>query len=156
MKTSMSKTKILITTLLSFVLTFLIYDISYSSESIEIKNSGLNKQNIENMLTYDQLDYINTKSLEFYICPEFIEAILEYEEDNRFHIINKKDDLEFYKNMNQGIEYILYLFETYEDPAIVLDMYKFGYCNTDDNFELSEYANNVLKRSEELERLHGK
>lgn len=61
-------------------------------------------------------------------------------------------------NVEYGTDYLVKLFEEYQDDAYVLDVYN-GNPNAQSNFEkgiVSRYANKVLKRAEELERFYGK
>lgn len=63
-----------------------------------------------------------------------------------------------YKNMYVGAQYLAELFAEYEDAATVLMVYH-GEKNAVQNGKsgkLSSYATEILERSEELERFHGK
>ena len=63
-----------------------------------------------------------------------------------------------YDNILTAADYLSELFEKYQDPALVLDIYN-GNSRAMYNYEngiVSSYATKVLERAEELEELHGK
>ena len=114
------------------------------------------------------------------ICPEFLEAIIETESRgqadaenggckglmqisekwhrDRMKRLGVTDILDSYSNILVGVDYLAELFEEYGEASLVLDIYhgdsKAMY--NDENGILSEYAEKILGRSAELERLHGK
>lgn len=119
---------------------------------------------------------------EFNICPELLLAIAERESDfqadatngsckglmqvsigcHKQRFINAgwspEDWADSYKNMYVAGEYLHELFEEYEDVATVLAIYH-GERNAVQktrNGKLSGYVLDILSRSEELERVHGK
>lgn len=117
---------------------------------------------------------------EYGICPELLMAIIEKEScgkadaqngscvgllqisskwhKNRMKKLGVTDLKDEQSNVLVGCDYLLELFEEYEDPALVLMIYhgeKDAIRNWE-NGEVSEYATSILKRSEELERAHGK
>lgn len=111
------------------------------------------------------------------ICPEFLTAIAfqesrynpnaEYEGCVGLMQVSKKwhwdrmerlgiiDLEEPYGNMLVAADYLKELFEKYKDPAMVLQVYN-GDSNAkaywDGKAEMSEYATQIIKISEELER----
>lgn len=118
---------------------------------------------------------------EYGICPELLQAIAwkesRYQEGasnggceglmqvaDRWHS-DRMEQLEVTDlydpagNMEVAADYLLELFELYEDPGIVLMVYN-GDSRADRYLQtgegLSEYAREVLSMSEELERRHGK
>lgn len=58
-------------------------------------------------------------------------------------------------NMRVAADYLSDLFEEYEDVGTVLMVYH-GESGAVDKIELSSYADEILTRSAELERMHGK
>lgn len=126
------------------------------------------------------IDYIEIICQERGICPELMEAVIERESgwdpeavngdciglmqvsekwhQDRMERLGVTDLTDPYDNILVGIDYLSELFELYEDVGAVLmkwngDSRLSEYLETG---ELSEYAEKVLKRSAELERLHGK
>lgn len=126
------------------------------------------------------IDYIEIICQERNICPELVEAIIEAESSwnpkaqngdciglmqvseswhqDRMERLGVTDLTEPYDNILVGVDYLSELFERYEDVGAVLmkwngDSKLSEYLETG---ELSEYAEKVLERSAELERLHGK
>ena len=63
-----------------------------------------------------------------------------------------------YKNMYVAADYLAELFDDYEDVGIVLGVYhgESGAVSRGKKGQLSSYVNQILERSEQLERLHGK
>lgn len=119
---------------------------------------------------------------EYNICPELLQAICwkesRYNEkaidstgscyglmqikaschQNRIERLRTEDLYNEYDNIQLGADYLAELFEKYEDAGLVLMIYH-GEKNAiqkAENGQISDYANDVLKKSEELERLHGK
>lgn len=119
---------------------------------------------------------------EFNICPELLEAIAFYESSYDPTVTNGNckglmqvnptvhklrfeeagwttaDWSDAYKNLYVAGDYLAELFEQHEDVATVLMIYH-GESNAVEkgkNGNLSSYAKKILKRSEELERAHGK
>lgn len=115
------------------------------------------------------------------ICPELLEAIA-YQE-SRFEPTAKNGSCkglmqvsschnqkyidagwspndwdDSYKNMYVAAQYLLELFETYEDIGVVLSVYH-GESNAvskAQNGNLSTYVTEIIERSERLERSHGR
>lgn len=126
-------------------------------------------------------EYAEIIGNEFNICPELLEAIAWHESRytatvtngsckglmqlsscHKYRFVdagwssNEWDDP--YKNMYVGAQYLSELFETYEDVGIVLGLYH-GEQNAiarGKSGKLSSYVTEILERSEELERIHGK
>lgn len=117
---------------------------------------------------------------EYGICPEFIMAIIEREScgqpdvengsckglmqvsvkwhKDRMERLGVTDIFDERSNILVGTDYLSELFEKYEDPATVLMVYH-GEKNAvkkSENGKISKYAQGILKRSEELEKLHKK
>lgn len=118
---------------------------------------------------------------EYNVCPELLMAIIEKESSGKKFAVNgdcvglmqistkwHKERMERlgvtdlcdeYSNVLVGTDYLMELVEEYEDIGIVLMAY-----NGDSRVEkamngecdISYYAKWILKRSEELERAHGK
>lgn len=114
---------------------------------------------------------------EYGICPELLMAMIERESSGRpdaesggckglMQISDRwhKDRMERLKvtdiydvdgNIHVGADYLAELFEKYEDVGIVLMVYH-GEKNAATKTELSDYADLILTRSAELERMNGK
>jgi len=120
---------------------------------------------------------------EFNICPELLEAIAYQESRYTANVTNgtcrglmqvntnvhksrfinagwdTSDWSDPYKNMYVAAEYLAELFDEYEDVALVLYLYNGDTTNAKrykQNGYISKYVSSILKKSEELERLHGK
>ena len=133
------------------------------------------------MNEYEIMQIANNVGEIYGISPEFLASIAYYESrwnpdvsngsckglmqvSERWHknrmkklgVSNLKDP---YGNMMVAADYLRELFEKYDDPAVVLMKY-----NGDSRAEkfikgsagISQYAENVLEKSMELERKHGK
>lgn len=114
---------------------------------------------------------------EYGICPELLMAMIERESSGRPDVESggckglmqisdrwHKDRMERLEvtdiydvdgNIHVGADYLAELFEKYEDVGIVLMDYH-GEKNAATKTELSDYADWILTRSAELERMNGK
>lgn len=117
---------------------------------------------------------------EYGICPELLMAIIERESmgkedaendgciglmqiNEKWHKDRMKhlmaDDLyDSYSNILIGADYLMELAVEYGDIGLVLMKYN-GFSKAEEYYEqgkLSNYAEKILERSEELERAHGK
>ena len=114
---------------------------------------------------------------EYGICPELIMAIIERESSgqadaenggckglmqisdrwhtDRMELLKVTDIYDVDGNIHVGTDYLAELFEKYEDVGIVLMVYH-GEKNAANKEKLSSYADWILTRSEELERMNGK
>lgn len=126
------------------------------------------------------LPYINTVCEKYCICPELVMAIIEHESGGRTDAINgdckglmqinepyhldrlqrlgATDLYNPYENILVGVDYLAELAAEYEDITLVLDIYS-GNSKAFQNYEngiVSDYAEEILERTAELERLHGK
>lgn len=114
------------------------------------------------------------------VCPELLMAIVEAESSgnpeakngnclglmqvsqrwhyDRMERLGVSDLFDPYGNILVGTDYLMELAYKYGDLGLVLDKYN-GNSKAEYNAEngiVSEYANKVLTRAEELERIHGK
>lgn len=117
---------------------------------------------------------------EYSICPELLEALIETESSgnpqatcgncrglmqvnsdihkDRMKRFDVSDIYDSYGNILVGTDYLAELFDEYEDLPIVLMLYN-GQSNAvakGDQGKWSSYADKIMKRSEQLERIHGK
>ena len=126
------------------------------------------------------IDYIEIICQDKHICPELVESIIEAESSwnpkaqngdciglmqvsrswhkDRMARLGVTDLTDPYDNILVGVDYLSELFERYEDVGAVLMKYNGDsrlpeYLKTG---EMSEYAEKILTRSAELERMHGK
>lgn len=125
-------------------------------------------------------DYIEIVAVDYNICPELVEAVIERESSWRPDAVNGpciglmqinpeyhaermehlgvEDLLDPYDNILVGTDFLAELFWEYDDIYAVLMYYNAGY----DGLrawragEYSDYAVEVAERSAELEREHGK
>lgn len=123
------------------------------------------------------LPYINTISNRYHICPEMIMAIVEHESSGQADAtnggckglmqINEKyhtermnrlgvtDIYDPYGNILVGCDYLAELFAEYEDMSIVLMKYNGTSGAVEKGYEnRTKYADEIIKRTMELERLH--
>ena len=127
------------------------------------------------------ISHIEDVCLEYNICPELIEAIIERESSwipdaengdciglmqvserwhrDRMERLGAEDLKDPYDNILVGVDYLAELFDKYEDVGMVLMVYN-GDSTAEHYWEtgqgLSRYATGILERSAELEREHGK
>lgn len=114
---------------------------------------------------------------EYGICPEMLMAMIEKESSGRPDVesggckglmqisdrwhkdrmerLGVKDIYSIDGNIHVGADYLSELFEKYCDVGIVLMVYH-GEKNAATKTELSDYADWILTRSAELERMNGK
>ncbi len=131
----------------------------------------------------DYEEYIERICQNRNICPEFVEAMIEKESSwnpkaengtciglmqvdrsihySRMEKLGVSDLSDPYDNILVGVDFLEELFYKYEDPAAVLMYYNAGLSKSSglDAWragKISSYAEEILRRSEELERLHGK
>lgn len=128
-------------------------------------------------------EYMEELCRERHICPELAEAVIEQESGwdpdavngdciglmqisqvsqwsrmQKLGVVDLKDP---YENILVGVDLLEELYQRYEDNAAVLMYYNAGYS---DRYglgayygdEMSDYAQDVLARAAELERLHEK
>nr|DAZ50803.1 MAG TPA: hypothetical protein [Caudoviricetes sp.] len=125
----------------------------------------------------EYLIYIKEISNQYHICPEMVMAIIEHESSGQADAVNggckglmqiyekyhtdrmKRLDVadiyDPYRNILVGCDYLAELFNEYEDMSVVLMKYN----GTSDALtrtyeERTEYAESIMKRTMELERLH--
>lgn len=114
---------------------------------------------------------------EYGICPELLMAMIEKESSGRPDVENggckglmqisdrwHKDRMKRLEvtdiydsdgNIHVGADYLAELFNKYEDVGVVLSVYH-GEKDATTKTELSDYAECILTRSAELERMNGK
>ncbi|MBQ1575204.1 MAG: lytic transglycosylase domain-containing protein [Clostridiales bacterium] len=137
-------------------------------------------ERIEIRLSDEAVEACEKYGEEYNICPELLMSIIETESggnqyaqcdsckglmqvSTKWHADRMKrlgvtDIYDVDGNVHVGTDYLAELFEKYEDAPYVLDIYN-GNSKADDYYEagiISDYADEVLTRSEQLERLHGK
>ncbi len=118
---------------------------------------------------------------EYGICAELLMAIIERESSgvimaqngdckglmqikaschkDRMERLGVTDIFDAESNVMVGADYLAELFEEYEDPGLVLDIYSGRGQKAFNNYDsgtMSSYASGILERSAELERVHGK
>ena len=154
------------------------------SQPIQVKANALSyipSQEVDGIPT-EITQYAEIIGNEFNICPELLEAIAFYESSYDPEVTNGNckglmqvnptvHKLRFeeagwstsdwdnaYINMYIAADYLSELFEKYEDAGIVLGIYhgESDAIEKGKSGRLSSYTKKILKRSEELERAHGK
>ena len=155
------------------------------SQSLTVKANSLSYQpQYEDNIPEDIRIYCELVGYEYNICPELLEA-MAYRESrftptvqsgNQYGLMqinvqvhknriakygwNEQDMLDPYKNLMVAGDYLSELYETYgDDNPIVLNAYNGNWKAINKYKEygyLSEYVEDVLDRSSNYERLHGK
>ena len=128
----------------------------------------------------EYVGYIGRVAEAYSVCPELLEAIIEAESSGNANAANgacvglmgvserwHKDRMKAlgvtdlkdpYSNILVGTDYLMDLADQYGDISLVLGIYN-GNSKAKELYEagkMTKYAERILKRSEELERLHGK
>lgn len=154
-------------------------------QPITVQANGLSRIPTEDAtgIPTEIMQYAEIVGNEFNICPELLESIA-YQESRytetatngtckglmQINTAVHKDRFidagwstsdwsNGYKSMYVAAEYLGELFEEYEDVAVVLYMYNGDATSLKKYYQtgyLSEYVEEILTRSEELEREHGK
>ncbi len=134
----------------------------------------------ETWISENAYAYCEQIGSQYNICPELLMAIIETESSGQAYATNgncvglmqvssryhsgRMQKLGVgnlyaeYDNILTAADYLAELFEKYGEVSLVLDMYN-GNSKAMYNYEngiLSSYANKVLARTNELEKLHGK
>lgn len=141
------------------------------------KMDEIKADSAETWIDEEYVEYINEVCAEKNLCPELVIAIVEAESsgqadvvsdngrcqglmqlDSRFHEGNLFD---WKHNIDLGTDDLVLLFEKYGDLPAVLTAYNTGQNSDATKSAISsgvgnKYAKKIMKRSEELERLHGK
>ena len=87
-----------------------------------------------------------------------IDQVYHWERMQRLGVTDLRDP---YENILVGVDFLEELFWKYEDPAAVLMYYNAGHSDRYglgawQDGDLSRYADQILERAAELERIHGK
>lgn len=138
----------------------------------------VNAQDIEETLICDEYQqYVISVAEQYNIAPELIMAIIETESSgkanakngsckglmqinvschkDRMNRLNVTDIYDPYSNVLVGADYLYELFTEYEDAELVLMLYS-GKPNAIKLYEsgqITNYARNIIKRSDELQKL---
>ena len=143
------------------------------------KASEILADNADTKLSAEIIGYCEQVGEEYAICPELLEAVIEAESNGNpyeisahgavglmqikpeFSEYTTEELLDARTNIQAGAELILEYAEEYDDLYLVLTAYRYGrYSGEFESAERSgvgcKYAKKIVKRSEELERLHGK
>ena len=141
---------------------------------------GLSAQSADTLISAEYQTYCEEIGSQYGICPELLEAIMESESSGNPNAENgnckglMQINLKYHENRMQELgvtniydskgnillaaDYLVELFEEYGDVGTVLMVYN----GSEDAVargqrgDYTEYASKIMKRSEELERLHGK
>lgn len=158
--------------LIGFLPIIMAFSVSYvSSPAREDNDTFISKTAYEACVKYGE---------EYGICPELLMAIIERESggqsdaenggcyglmqisvkwhSDRMELLGVTDIFDERGNILVGTDYLAELFEKYHEAATVLMVYH-GEKNAVEKAELGEissYAMEILGRSAELERIHGK
>lgn len=148
--------------------------------SLTMFTSSVAAQNNDTYICEEYQEYIYEISEQYNVCPELIMAMVEKESSGRANAENGgcvglmqiyanyhadrmerlgvTDLYDPYSNLLVGVDYVMELAERYGDLPLVLMKYN----GSSDAYERAEsgrytkYANEIINRSVELERLHGK
>lgn len=154
------------------------------SLSIKTQAAGLSYQSSCNDGIPENIkSYCEIIGHEFHVCPELLEAMAYKESRYDVNAENGKcrgllqvnievhadriakygyteeDMYKPYPNITVAADYIAELYETYEDGVIALSIYSGNWRSVDKYKEygyIPDYVDDVLTRSEQLERLHEK
>lgn len=147
---------------------------------VEAKVELIEEKEYHTYIDREYISYVEEISYIYNICPELVMAIIEAESSGNPNAVNgnckglmqvserwHKDRMERlgvtslfepYGNILVGVDYINELFDTYGDVEMVLMVYN-GSSDARERWENhtpTKYAINIINRSAELERLHGK
>lgn len=142
--------------------------------------TALNAESAETYISSECMQYCQEIGMAYGICPELLEAIMESESSGnpqaqngnckglmqinetyhkeRMQRLGISDIYDARGNILLAADYLTELFKKYEDIGTVLMVYN----GSSDALERGEradytaYAQKIIKRSQELERLHGK
>ena len=142
-----------------------------------IMGAGIQAQAEECIVPDHILEMSNEIGKEYNICPKLLQSIAFQESrfqadaqnggctglmqvnpawhEDRMRELGVTDLYDPEQNMEVAADYLQELFEKYEDVGTVLMVYH-GEEGAVDKVEASQYADEILTRSAELERLHGK
>ena len=134
----------------------------------------------ETWISENAYAYCEQIGSQYNICPELLMAIIETESSGQAYATNGNciglmqvssryhggrmqklgvsNLYEEYDNILTAADYLAELFQKYKEPSLVLDIYN-GNSKAMYNYEngtLSTYADKILTRASELEKLHGK
>lgn len=140
----------------------------------------LNAGSADTFIPQEYVGYCEEIGREYDICPELLEAIMESESSGNPYAQNgsckglMQMNLKYHKNRMQklGVEdiydakgnirlaadYLRELFEEYQDMGTVLMVYNGSRdaLERGEKADYTEYADKIIKRSEQLERLYQK
>ncbi len=138
---------------------------------------GIQVRAEECIVPEDIIEMSNEIGMEYHICPELLQSIAFQESrfqadaqngnctglmqinpvwhQERMDRLGVTDLYDPAQNMEVAADYLQELFGRYEDVGTVLMVYH-GESGAVDKIEPSKYADEILTRSAELERMHGK
>lgn len=156
----------------------------FTNQSLAAKAQGPGSQELEYEIPSEIIEYCEIVGQEYDICPELLES-MAYNESRFIPTVTngkcygllqvnikvhadriakygwtEEDMFDPYKNIMVAADYLKELYDTYgDDNPIVLSYYS-GNCNDIAKYKeygfLSPYVDDVLTRSAEYERIHGK
>ena len=141
---------------------------------------GAKAETRETWISDDAYEYCCQIGNQYNICPELLMAVIEKESSGMSNATNggcvglmqvsarwhqermlRLGATDLYcerDNILVAADYLSELFQKYKEPSLVLDIYN-GNSKAMWNYEngvISDYAGDILDRTAELERLHGK
>ena len=144
-----------------------------------LKTDGSNR-NGDTWIPYEQQEICEDVGAEYGVCPELLEAIIEHESSGKTYAKNGpcvglmqvnmdvhqeraerlgvKDPYDEYSNILMVTDILMELAAKYEDLPTTLMAYN-GTQHPAEKVEagqISNYAQGIMDRAEELERIHGK
>lgn len=155
------------------------------NQPIYVEAHGLSQTSYEDGIPNNIREYCEIIGHEYDICPEILEAIAYHESRFLPEVTNKNcyglmqvnvkvhkeriekydwtaDDMfDAYKNITVAADYLAELYQTYgDDNPIVLMLYSGSSWKTIEKYKeygfLTPYVDDILKRSAQYERIHGK
>ena len=142
-----------------------------------LKLESIRADNADTWIDDEYVEYIKIIGEEKNICPELVIALIETESSGKADAVSPSGrcqgrmqlDCKYHDgnlfdwkhNIDLGTDHLLRLFEKYEDPNIVLTVYNQGEYSKEGKSAIetgvgNSHATKIIKRANELERLHGK
>lgn len=146
-----------------------------------LTSAKANAANADSVIREEYIKYCESAGQEYNICPELLEAVIEQESGGdpdavgqdgeiglmqiypKYHVeraarLGIQSLFDPKSNIWIGADYLSELFIEHEDAGTVLMVYNGvpDAIRRGNRGEYTEYAEMILKRSAELERLHGK
>lgn len=134
---------------------------------------ALNASDRATYINQEYIDYVYSVCEQKNLCPELVIAVIETESAGRHDVISSHGCIglmqldpryfsgnlfDWRNNIDQGTDYLLELFQKYNDAPTVLTAFNTGEYSNATRYAVCSgkgngYSEKVLKRTEELERI---